>query len=182
MCRYGVKVKAVNVNVPDPPSQDAAALDRFHMERELRLCWHGMDALLVDALETVAMGSVAITERAIAAAGTDLTFVQWRVLLIVGSQERGATVGEIAERLGAHASPASRLVSRLRRRGVVEATIDPADRRVTRLTLTPAGRDLRQRVLDGRRKELAILVADARLTAQDRASIDRLARRFGRVA
>ncbi len=106
---------------------------------------------MLDALESLAVGSVAITERAIAAAGADLTFVQWRVLLIVGSQAEGATVGEIAARIGAHASPASRLVSRLRRRGVVDATTDAADRRVTRLTLTAAGRDLRQRVLDRRR-------------------------------
>ncbi len=136
---------------------------------------------VVEALETLAMGFVAITERAIAAAGTDLTFVQWRVLLIVGSEEDGATVGEVAERLGAHASPASRLVSRLRRRGVVKAARDPSDRRVTRLTLTPVGRDLRQRVLDGRRRELTLLAADARLTAQEGAAIGRLARQFERV-
>lgn len=140
-----------------------------------------MDALVVDALETLAMGSVAITERAIAEAGTDLTFVQWRVLLIVGGHEEGATVGEVAERLGAHASPASRLVSRLRRRGVVKAARDSSDRRVTRLTLTPVGRDLRKRVLDGRRRELMLLAADARFTAQEGATICRLARQFEQV-
>ena len=137
---------------------------------------------MLDALEFLAVGSVAITERAIAAAGADLTFVQWRVLLIVGSQAEGATVGEIAARIGAHASPASRLVSRLRRRGVVDATTDAADRRVTRLTLTAAGRDLRQRVLDRRRLDLGKLMADARLTARDGATIGRLARQFERVA
>lgn len=141
-----------------------------------------MQVAVVQALDALAMGSVAITERAIAAAGTDLTFVQWRVLLIVGSQEGGATVGEVAERLGAHASPASRLVSRLRRRGVVKAARDPADRRVTRLTLTPEGRDLRQRVLDGRRRELTLLAAGARFTAQEGAAIGRLARQFERFS
>ena len=139
------------------------------------------DALL-DALEALAIGAVAITERAIAAAGTDLTFVQWRALLIVGSHEEGATVGEIAARIGAHASPASRLVSRLRRRGVIEATRDSSDRRITRLTLTSAGRDLRLRVLEGRRRELAILLADAQFSAQDGATIGRLARQFEQIA
>ncbi len=84
-------------------------------------------------LERLVMGSVAITERAIAASGTDLTFVQWRVLLVVGDHDEGATIGEIASRIGAHASPASRLISRLRNRGVVATTKDDDDGRVTRV-------------------------------------------------
>ena len=83
-----------------------------------------MDRGQIDLLERLVVGSVAITERAIAAAGTDLTFVQWRVLLIVGEQPAGATVGEIAGRIGARGSPASRLISRLKGRGVVRAERD----------------------------------------------------------
>ena len=101
----------------------------------------------VAALDRLVIGSVALTERAIAAAGADLTFVQWRVLMIVGEHEGGATVGEIAERIGARSSPASRLISRLRTRGVVGTTRDPHDARVTRVRLTANGLELRSRVL-----------------------------------
>ena len=74
---------------------------------------------LVGVLERLVVGSVAITARAIAEADAELTFMQWRVLLVVGECEDGQAVGEIATRIGAHASPASRVVSRLKRRGLV---------------------------------------------------------------
>lgn len=123
------------------------------------------------------MGSVAITERAIAASGTDLTFVQWRVLLVVGDHQEGATIGEIASRIGAHASPASRLISRLRDRGVVSTTKDTEDGRVTRVRLTTTGRQLRTRVIRHRRRDLAVL-PDVGLTPRDLGAIARLARAF----
>lgn len=108
----------------------------------------------IDLLERVVVASVAITARAIATAEADLTFVQWRVLVIVGEGGDGATVSEIATRLGANPSPASRLISRLRRRGLASATKDDPDRRVTRVRLTPLGRTLRGRVLAARRRDL----------------------------
>lgn len=128
-------------------------------------------------LERLVMGSVAITERAIAASGTDLTFVQWRVLLILGDHDEGETIGEVASRIGAHASPASRLISRLRQRGVVATTKDDDDGRVTRVRLTAAGRQLRTRVIRHRRRDLAGL-PDVGLTPRDLAVIGRLARAF----
>lgn len=133
---------------------------------------------LIDILERLAVGSVAVTERAIAAAGADLSFVQWRVLLIVGGREDGATVGEIAARIGAHVSPASRLVSRLKRRGVVRTAKDDSDGRVTRVRLTESGLDLRSRVLEQRRRDLALVLAAASLTATDVAAVAKVARAF----
>ena len=133
---------------------------------------------LIDILERLAVGSVAVTERAIAAAGADLSFVQWRVLLIVGEREDGATVGEIAARIGAHVSPASRLVSRLKRRGVVRTAKDDSDGRVTRVRLTESGLDLRGRVLEQRRRDLALVLAAASLTAIDVAAVAKVARAF----
>ncbi|HEY5495613.1 MAG TPA: MarR family transcriptional regulator [Candidatus Limnocylindrales bacterium] len=133
---------------------------------------------LIDILERLAVGSVAVTGRAIAAAGADLSFVQWRVLLIVGEREDGATVGEIAARIGAHVSPASRLVSRLKRRGVVRTAKDDSDGRVTRVRLTESGLDLRGRVLEQRRRDLALVLAAASLTAIDVAAVAKVARAF----
>ena len=133
---------------------------------------------LIDILERLAVGSVAVTGRAIVAAGADLSFVQWRVLLIVGEREDGATVGEIAARIGAHVSPASRLVSRLKRRGVVRTAKDDSDGRVTRVRLTESGLDLRGRVLEQRRRDLALVLAAASLTAIDVAAVAKVARAF----
>jgi DNA-binding MarR family transcriptional regulator len=112
-----------------------------------------------NALEAVALGSVAVTTRALASTALDLTFVQWRVLVIVGEDEDGATVSEIAVRLGAEISPLSRLVGRLARRGLVSTGKDERDRRVTRVNLTDAGRAIRRTVLRRRRELLAVVLA-----------------------
>ncbi|HEX3427235.1 MAG TPA: MarR family winged helix-turn-helix transcriptional regulator [Candidatus Limnocylindrales bacterium] len=113
------------------------------------------------ALEAIAFGSVAITSRALLAAGLEVTFAQWRVLVVVGEDRDGATVSEIATRLGAEISPASRLVSRLRRRGLVETHKEPRDRRVTRVRLTATGQEAREAVLRGRQAVLRKVVAES---------------------
>jgi DNA-binding MarR family transcriptional regulator len=132
----------------------------------------------IDLLERLVVGSVAITERAIAAAGTNLTFVQWRVLLIVGEHPSGATVSEVAARIGAHGSPASRLISRLRERGVVFSERDPVDRRVVRIRLSEPGRELRRRVLEHRRRDLEALAAPISFTPTAEEDLRRLALAF----
>jgi len=109
------------------------------------------------ALEAVALGSVAVTTRALISTALELTFAQWRVLMIVGQDPRGATMSEIATRVGAEISPVSRMVGRLARRGLVTTTKDDRDRRVTRVTVTDHGRTMRAAVLT-RRRELLILV------------------------
>ncbi len=133
---------------------------------------------LIDLLERLVVGSVAITARAITAADANLTFVQWRVLVIVGERVDGATVGEIAARIGANASPASRLVSRLKRRGVVRTAKDDADGRITRVTLTEVGRDLRSRVLERRRRDLTVVLEAVSMTPAEAEAVARLARSF----
>jgi DNA-binding MarR family transcriptional regulator len=112
------------------------------------------------ALEAIAFGSVAITTRALTSAGLDLTFAQWRVLVIVGDHPKGATVTEIATRLDAEISPVSRLIGRVARRGLVWTSKDDQDRRVTRVTLTDEGRALRESVLDHRRRLLAEVIVE----------------------
>ena len=133
------------------------------------------------ALEAVAFGSVAVTTRAIAAAGLDLTFAQWRVLVVVGERPNGATVTEIAARLGAEISPVSRLVSRLARRGVVKARKDDQDRRVTRVTVTEEGRELRETVIARRRELLAdVLAAAGPIGPEAEAALERIGAAFRR--
>ena len=133
---------------------------------------------LVGVLERLVVGSVAITARAIAAADAELTFMQWRVLLVVGERDEGRAVGEIAMRLGAHASPASRVVSRLKRRGLVRTDKGDIDRRVVCVRLTEAGRDLRARVLDRRGRDIADVLDIVSVTPEESEALARLAQAF----
>lgn len=141
-----------------------------------------MDDVLIRHLESIVVGAVAITARAIAESGADLTFAQWRVVLVVGERPDGVTISDVATRLGAHQSPASRLVSRLRHRGVVQSHRDARDARVVWVTLTDSGRDLRSRVLERRRHALADILTGASPGPGDKPVLADLARAFLAVA
>jgi DNA-binding MarR family transcriptional regulator len=133
------------------------------------------------ALEAVAYGSVAVTTMALLTVAADLTFAQWRALVIVGEHAKGATVTEIAARLGAEISPVSRLVGRLARRGLVMTAKDARDRRVTRVSITVAGHELRETVLERRRELLASVLEEAGPIEPDvEATLDRIGRAFRR--
>ncbi|HMR50568.1 MAG TPA: MarR family transcriptional regulator [Arachnia sp.] len=71
----------------------------------------------------------------------DLTMQQMRVLGVVG-HEPGLTGQELSARLSVSAPTASGLVDRLAAKGLVSRAEDPEDRRVRRIELTPAGRQL----------------------------------------
>lgn len=137
---------------------------------------------LVDLLERVVMSAVAITARATVAIDADLTFAQWRVLLVVGEQPAGQPIGDVAIRVGARPSAASRLIGRMKRRGLLQGTKDDPDRRVTRVRLTRVGRDLRRRILQVRRSDLRAVIESASLTPSDTEAIAKLARSFGPFA
>ena len=133
---------------------------------------------LVGVLERLVVGSVAITAQAIGAADPELTFMQWRVLLIVGERDEGQAVGEIALRIGAHASPASRVVSRLKHRGLVSTDRRDLDKRVVCVRLTEAGRDLRARVLALRARDIVDVLEIVSLTPEESEAVARLAQAF----
>ena len=107
----------------------------------------------IDALESLAVGSVAVTTLALAQAGVELTFAQWRALMVVAEGADGATVSEIAVAIGSATSPASRLVTRMRSRGLVLTQKDARDHRATRVHLSERGWAVRDRVV-ARRREL----------------------------
>jgi DNA-binding MarR family transcriptional regulator len=101
---------------------------------------------------------------------------------VVGECENGQAVGEIAARIGAHASPASRVVSRLKRRGLVSADKGDLDKRVVCVRLTEAGRGLRARVLARRRRDLADVVDVVSMTPEESEAFARLAQAFAPFA
>lgn len=137
---------------------------------------------MTEALERVVIGSVAITTLALAEAGLDITFPQWRVLVVAGGSADGATVSEIAARIGSAVSPASKLVTRLERRGFVIGAKDPVDRRVTRVRVTDAGRELRARVIDRRREYLRRIAGTVSAPPESEHFLERLAEAFAEYA
>jgi DNA-binding MarR family transcriptional regulator len=111
---------------------------------------------LTEHLERIVVGSVGLTTRALAQAdaGFELTFPQWRALLVLGEDADGARVGEVATRVGVTVPATSRLLRRLERRGLTTLSVDEQDRRATRARLTDRGRSVRAAILRHRRTAL----------------------------
>jgi len=146
-----------------------------------------MDATdAVAELERVVVGAVGLTTRALAEAapGTDLTFPQWRALLIVGEEPGGARVGQVAFRVGVTLPATSRLLRRLAQRGLVILEPDDLDRRATRARLTDAGAAVRASILRYRRDALrgVVAVLDIETASQFRTTVSALADALGAFA
>ncbi len=124
------------------------------------------NALAAD-LERIVVGAVGLTTRALAQADTgfELTFPQWRALLVLGEREDGARIGEVAARVGVTLPATSRLLRRLERRGLTALAPDELDRRAKRARLTDRGRAVREAILDHRRATLRDIAA--RLSTSD---------------
>jgi len=115
---------------------------------------------LTDDLERIAVGAVGLTTRALALAdpGFELTFPQWRALLVLGEEPDGARIGEVAARVGVTLPATGRLLRRLERRGLTALSVDELDRRATRARLTRHGQTVRQTILGHRRAVLHEIV------------------------
>ena len=109
------------------------------------------DVLAAD-LERIVVGAVGLTTQALALAdaGFELTFPQWRALLVLGQGDDGARIGEVAARVGGTLPATSRLLRRLERRGLTALAPDELDRRATRARLTIRGRGVRAAILEDR--------------------------------
>jgi DNA-binding MarR family transcriptional regulator len=111
---------------------------------------------MIESLERIAVASVAMTARALAeTAGSELTFLGWRTLVVVGGAGEPIRLSDLAERLGVSRPSASKLVRRMVRRGLLELGADPSDRRGIRLRLSPEGARLRDGVIERRRQLIA---------------------------
>jgi DNA-binding MarR family transcriptional regulator len=166
-----------------PP--DVAADPDFGVHLDImiadRTSGHQASSVAGDGLEAIAYGSVAVTARAIASNGVELTLPQWRELVNVGEATEGASVSQVAARIGAELSPTSRVVRRLARRELVVTTKSESDRRVTRVRLTASGRELRDGVLRGRRAMLDEVLLDVGPVDDGAADLlDRIGHAFAR--
>jgi DNA-binding MarR family transcriptional regulator len=116
---------------------------------------------LAQLVERIAVGAVSLTARALAEAdpGAELTFPQWRAIVVLGERADGARVGEVATRVGVTIPATSRLLRRLERRGLVALRVDEQDRRATRARLTDGGAAVRAAILEHRQGVLREVVA-----------------------
>lgn len=76
-----------------------------------------------------------------------VTYPQYLVMLALWERD-GATVSELGERLSLDSGTLTPLLKRLESSGFLTRLRDVADERRVRITLTPAGRTLRQRAIN----------------------------------
>ena len=114
------------------------------------------EPLVADSLERIIFAGVAMTTVALASVrpGFDLTFPQWRVVVILGEEPDGLRLSAVAQRIGVTLPATSRQLKRLERRGLVTVTPDDRDRRAARARLTEEGWQARRAVVDHRRARL----------------------------
>ncbi len=111
---------------------------------------------ITDDLERIVVGAVGLTTRSLASAdaGFELTFPQWRAILVLGEADDGARIGEVAARVGGTLPATSRLLRRLEGRGLTTLAVDEQDRRATRARLSERGQVVRAAILEHRRAAL----------------------------
>ncbi|TWG24843.1 MarR family winged helix-turn-helix transcriptional regulator [Actinoplanes teichomyceticus] len=116
------------------------------------------DETVVRALMLASRAFVGLTLRSLGAAAADVTLPQFRTLVVLAVRGPLRST-DIAEELGVNPSTGTRMCDRLVRKGLIDRMPDPGDRRVVRLGLTSAGRDVVGRVIAARRAELVRIVA-----------------------
>ena len=115
---------------------------------------------LASEIERLLTSGIGITARAIdqTQEATELTLVQWRVLVIASQTER-LRIGELAAHLGISIPSASRLVRRIEVQGLLTAVRAEDDRRATNIALTDAGRKMVDAVVRRRRELIGLALS-----------------------
>jgi len=119
------------------------------------------DPRLVEALERIIVAGVAMTNAALSQArpGLDLSFPQWRVLVVLGDRPDGLSVRDVSRLIDVTLPATGRQLRRLEHRGLVVLEPDRRDRRVTRARLTESGLIARDSIVRQRRDRISASVA-----------------------
>jgi DNA-binding MarR family transcriptional regulator len=134
---------------------------------------------LTDAVLGLSRALVGIALRSVAVESTELTLVQFRALATL-SDHGSLRVADLAAELGVNSSTATRMATRLRKKGLVTRSADAEDRRATRLEITPAGESL-VRAVTSRRQAVIARIA-RRIPAEQRAAMVEAMRAFTEAA
>jgi len=129
----------------------------------------------VDAVLAASRVLIGVAARSLAAVEDTVTLTQVRALVIIAS--RGPLhLAALAEDMGVHPSNATRACDRLVAAGLLDRRDNPADRRHLLLTLTDAGRDLVDVVMDRRRVAIGQILHQMR--PDDRTQLATVLNRF----
>lgn len=71
------------------------------------------------------------------------------MLLVMFEPTKGKSMNDLSCRMGCDASNVTGLVDRIDSQGLIERTVDPADRRVKMIALSKKGQQARTEILDG---------------------------------
>ncbi|BCJ49614.1 MarR family transcriptional regulator [Actinoplanes sp. NBRC 14428] len=112
----------------------------------------------VQALMLASRAFVGLTVRSLAAVEGDITLPQFRTLVVLAVRGPQRSI-DIAEELQVNPSTGTRMLDRLLRKGLVRRVRSTQDRRVVRVRLTPAGRQIVEQVITRRRADLERIVA-----------------------
>jgi DNA-binding MarR family transcriptional regulator len=113
----------------------------------------------VDAVLAGSRAMIAVAVRSLSAVAEDITIAQYRTLVVLAS--RGPQkLADLAEQLAVSPSTAGRMCDRLVRRELVARQRADDDRRVVRISLTPAGRRIVDEATKQRRVYLAAVLAE----------------------
>jgi DNA-binding MarR family transcriptional regulator len=138
---------------------------------------------LTTLVDRIVLAGVGLTTEALAAVAPgpspELTFPQWRVLVVLGEAPAGLTVSEVAGTIGVTVPATSRQLRRLAARGMIEITPDPGDRRAARARLTSTGARTRSAVLGFRRRSIAAGLHNLGVAPSTLADLARIADALG---
>ncbi|HEY1703078.1 MAG TPA: MarR family transcriptional regulator [Trebonia sp.] len=116
------------------------------------------DDEIVDAVVTASRAMIAVAVRSLSGLAEDITIAQYRTLIVLAS--RGPQkLADLAEQLAVTAPTAGRMADRLVRRGLVTRHRGEDDRRVVRIVITPAGRDVVDEATRHRRAIIAEILS-----------------------
>jgi DNA-binding MarR family transcriptional regulator len=137
------------------------------------------DDEIVDAVLTGSRAMIAVAVRSLSAVAEEITIAQYRTLVVLAS--RGPQkLADLAEQLAVTPPTAGRMCDRLVRRGLVARHRAQADRRVVRISLTAAGREIVDHATRQRRVYLAGILAA--LPAAQRIEVAAAMRAFAAAA
>lgn len=121
----------------------------------------------LESLESIIIAGVALTTEALAEGSREdeLTLPMWRVVVVLGTVEDGATVSEVARRIRVTVPATSRQLRRLADRDLLSLAVDERDHRAMRAKLTPAGLAFRERIMGRRRERLRLALAPLMVSA-----------------
>lgn len=121
----------------------------------------------VDAVLAASKALVGVAAQSVAEAGATLTAPQLRALVIVASLGP-IHLTALAAAMRVHPSNATRTCDRLVADGLLDRKDNPADRRHLALTLTPAGRQVLDGVMERRRAAISEILLRMPVATRER--------------